>query len=186
MSLSTHVGVAVVLPCAVGVFMCSVACSSGDQWPQSAFLSYCTSAADLCDISYPTPAALPLCFPGRQNCNRAALHTALCCELCCSHARTSDYITLCSCALFSNIVLMSRIWCCRTVTAHSPRTPNSPYVCRRLSPCYLRNVGVSFNKPEADGTVIGHSLWTSKLIHQPLVSNKFNIQFYGSVINLRA
>jgi len=163
MSLSTHVGVAVVLPCVqlLGVFMCSVACSSGDQWPQSAFLSYCTSAADLCDISYPTPAALPLCFPGRQNCNRAALHTALYCKLCSLHTRTSDYITLCSCALFSNTVLMSRIWCCRTATAHSPPTYNSPYVPSRLFPFYLRNVGVSFNKPEADGTVIGHAFWTS-------------------------
>ena len=87
MSLSTHIGVAVVLPCAVGVFMCSVACSSSDQWPQSTFLSYCRSAADLSDISYPTPAALHLCFPGRQNCNRATLHTALYCELCSLHTR---------------------------------------------------------------------------------------------------
>jgi len=70
--------------------------------------------------------------------------------------------------------------CCRTVTAHLAPTPNSPPF--RF---YLRNVGVSFNKPEADGTVIGHAFWTSKLIRQPLVSSKFNIQFYGSVINLR-
>ena len=35
------------------------------------------------------------------------------------------------------------------------------------------------------GTVIGHAFWTSKLIRQPLFSSKFNIQFYGSVINVR-
>ena len=33
-------------------------------------------------------------------------------------------------------------------------------------------------------TVIGHSLWASTFIGQLVVSSKFNVRFYGSVVNL--
>ena len=166
------------------VCLCSVACSFGDHWSQSVrsctltFLTFCTLHQPhfLSELCFPqVPWSLELQPRGTTHC-----------ELCCLHARTTDCITLCSCALFSNTVLMCRIWCCRTATAHSPPTVRhlQVYVRRCLFPFFLRNVGVSFNKLGADGTV-SHSFLTSKLIRQPLVSSKFNIQFYGSVINLR-
>ena len=157
MSLSTYIGVAVVLPCVLAVFMCSVACSSGDQSPQSA--SCRTAGVPLISLTsrtlhqpHPSSASLVVRQVGRQA-RHCTLHY---CELCCSHTRTSDYMTLCSCALFSNIVLVSRMMLSnshRTLTT----TPSSPYVRRRFFPFYLRNVGVSFKKPEADATVISHS-----------------------------
>ena len=162
MSLSTYIGVAVVLPCVLAVFMCSVACSSGDQSPQSA--SCRTAGVPLISLTSRTlhqPQFLSeLCFPGRQTgrSSGAALHTALLRTLLFTHTHHWLHYVMFMCTVLEHLYWCLE-WCCRTVTAHSPPSPSSSYVRRRFFPFYLRNVGVSFKKPEADGTVISHSFW---------------------------
>jgi len=73
MSLTTHAGVAVVLPCVLGVFcvVSRAALVTSDRRVRSCRTTG-VPLIILSDISYPTSAALllELCFPGRQNCNR--------------------------------------------------------------------------------------------------------------------
>jgi len=73
--IGLYIGVAVVRPCVLGVF-CVASRTALDRRVHS-----CTTGVPLIILTFRTlhqPHFLSeLCFPGRQNCNRAALHTAL-------------------------------------------------------------------------------------------------------------